>query len=53
MYALVCICADVSCLATKVFIGDLLAMGRGQVIIKLASDEGQLPTNRVCMHVRL
>ena len=36
----VCVCVFVgSCLATKVFIGNLPAVGRGWVIIKLVNDE--------------
>ena len=45
-----------SCLATKVFIGNLLAMGRGWVIIKYDNDEQKSTTNKIvvmqaCMHV--
>ena len=36
-----------SCLATKVFIGNLLAMGRGWVIIKYANDEQRSITNKI------
>ena len=36
-----------SCLATKVFIGNLPAMGRGWVIIKLANDEQRSTTNKI------
>ena len=36
-----------SCLATEVFIGNLLAMGRGWVIIKLANDEQRSTTNKI------
>ena len=35
----VCVCVFIdSCLATNVFIGNLLATGKGWVIIKLAND---------------
>ena len=43
-----CVCVHVcvgSCLATKVFQGDLPATGRGWVIIKLASNERKSTTN--------
>ena len=40
-----------SCLATKVFIGNLPAMGREWVIMKLDNDErGQLLTNQLLDH---
>ena len=43
----VCMCVFVgSCLATKVFIGNLPATGRGWVIIKQASDEQRSTTNK-------
>ena len=35
-----------SCLATKVFIGNLQAMGRGRVIIKLVSSPDPAPKRR-------
>ena len=36
-----------SCLATKVFIGNLPAMGRGWIIIKYANDEQRSTTNTI------
>ena len=36
-----------SCLATKVFIGNLPALGRGWVIIKQANDEQRSTTNKI------
>ena len=36
-----------SCLATKIFIGNLPAMGRGCVIIKEANDEQRSTTNKI------
>ena len=42
-----CVCVGI-CLATKIFMSNLLATGRGWVIIKHASDNrGQLPTNQL------
>ena len=47
MYSYACMCVFVgSCLATKVFIANLLATGRGWVIIKLANDERRSTTNK-------
>ena len=43
----VCVCVGI-CLATQVSMGNLLATGKGWVIIKQASDNrGQLPTNQL------
>ena len=43
----VCVCVLVgSCLATKVFIGNLLATKRGWVVIKYVSDEWRSTTNK-------
>ena len=42
-----CVCVFVgSCLATKVFIGNLLAMGRGSDIIPMTNGS-QRPTNQL------
>ena len=49
MYVCVCmhVCVFVgSCLATKLFIGNLPATGRGWVIIKLVNDERRSTTNK-------
>ena len=40
------VCVISSYLATKVFIGNLSALGRGWVIIKLANDEQRSTTNK-------
>ena len=43
----VCVCVFVgSCLATKVFIGNFPATGRGWVIKKLANDKRRSTTNK-------
>ena len=47
----VCVCVVGSYLATKVFIGNLPAMGKGWVIIKLANDEWRSTTNMTLIRV--
>ena len=54
LYDRLCVCVFVgSYLATKVFIGNLPATGRGWVIIKLANDEGRSTTNKPVSYMTL
>jgi hypothetical protein len=53
MYVCVHVCVFVgSCLATKVFIGNLLAMRRGQRGGKITAKEGASVCMYVCMSVK-